>query len=276
MAALTTNQYKMQPVQGDLDLLTQSSVISCQVDAAQATPLVAGQAVKLAATAGGAPRVLAAAANDSIFGFVVRNLKDVNFPAYARVEIAQAGSTMWMTANAAITRGTSVELFTSTNRVITAAGANTIVGYALDAAVNSGDQFRVHITANQITAGDQALKTITVTALLAEINAGKTLIPASGTKKITVVDFIEQVSGNFATGTAVLLQSSNATPVVVATTAEAGLTTGAVLGRTSSNVTLGAGYGVALGAGDGLVVANSGSAQTGGTSITYTITYKQA
>ena len=118
--------------------------------------------------------------------------------------------------------------------------------------------------------------TATVTATLAQINAGLTLISGVTGQYITVTGFSAVVSGNFASGTAVILQSTNATPLVVATLAEAGLTNGTTLTAGGSNVTNGAGLGFALGSGDGLQVVNSGSAQTGGTSITFTITYKQA
>jgi hypothetical protein len=273
--ALNINQFKQSTTQGDLDLQFAGTVFSCMIDASQSTALVAGQAVKLATTSGGVPKVVAlTAATDPAFGFVVRNLKDPSLVATQMVEVAHAGSVMTMTAGAAITRGKQVEVVTASNKVITSAGVNAVVGTALDTATADGDLIRVLISST--SASDQSLKTAIVTATLAEINAGKTLIAGVSGKAITVIDYKAQVTGTFATGTAALLQSSNGTPVVVSTLAEAGLSAGAVLGVTSANTTLGAGFAAALGAGDGLVVANSGSAQTGGTSIKFTITYKQA
>lgn len=111
-----------------------------------------------------------------------------------------------------------------------------------------------------------------VTATLAEINAGKVLIPAVSGKVITVVDYKASVLGNFATTTAVLVQDS-AAGTVIATNAVAALTTGNILNEKTTNVTMGAGYLTLLTAGRGVSVANSGSAATGGTSITFRILY---
>jgi len=278
---LAINQFAQSQVQGALDLEGfGSNVITAQVDAAQSTPLVAGQAVKLATTGGGVPKVIALSANtDATFGFVVRNLKDANFPLSSNVEIALFGSIMYMTAGGAITRGASVEVSYTTNKVVTSGGTNPVIGFAYDKAAADGDLIRVYIQApfsavNSSLSG--AVRTATVTATLAEINAGKVLIPAAVGQAITVLNYTARVTGNFATGTAVIIESTNGTPVLVTTLAEAGLTTGAILTPSSSNTTLGAGYSVPLGVGDGLQVVNSGSAQTGGTSIKFTFTYQQA
>ena len=115
-----------------------------------------------------------------------------------------------------------------------------------------------------------------VTATLAQINAGLVLITGRANQTITVLNYVARVSGTFATGTSILLQSTNATPVVVATIAEAALTNNAVLLPSSANTTLGAGFAAALGSGDGLQLINGGSPQTAGTSVALTITYRQA
>lgn len=294
---LNINQFAQTTVQGQMDLEFQGSVITCQVDAAQETSLIAGQAVKLATTGGGVPKVISLAADtDASFGFVARNLKDAAFPANSAVEIAMINSVMYMTAGAAITRGAKVEVVSATNKVITNAGTNPVVGFALDKASADGDLIRVYIITQSyqsaqiiadISGLQAALDVLTaaaaasvqstrVTATLAEINAGKTLIAGASGKTITVLDYTAVVSGNFATGTAVLLQSSAGSPVVVSTIAEAALTTGAILTPDDADTTLGVGFAAPLGSGDALKVANSGSNQTVGTSITFTITYKQA
>ena len=102
------------------------------------------------------------------------------------------------------------------------------------------------------------------------------LITGRANQTITVLNYVARVSGTFATGTSILLQSTNATPVVVATIAEAALTNNAVLLPSSANTTLGAGFAAALGSGDGLQLINGGSPQTAGTSVALTITYRQA
>lgn len=121
--------------------------------------------------------------------------------------------------------------------------------------------------------GAKIVQTALVTATLAEINAGKTLIAGVTGKSITILDYKAKVSGGFTTTTAVLVQDTTDTPVVIATNAVAALTNGNILNEKTSNVTMGAGYLTTLAAGKGVVVANSGSAAAGGTSITFRIDY---
>lgn len=274
---LILNQFDMAPVTGQGTMIAPGETLTCSVDPSQSTPLVAGQAVKLSTTANGVPQVIALAANtDKSFGFVLRNLKDQSFSADNPLEIAITDSIMWMTAGAAITRGGSVEVAFATNTVIASAGVNPIVGIALDTATTNGDLIRVLIKTPSIVSQTAAVQEVEVTATLAQINAGLVLIPGQTGQKITVLNYTAIVTGNFATGTSVELESTNVSPVAVTTIAEAGLTNNAVLGPTSANTTLGAGFATAMGSGDGLQVVNNGSAQTGGTNIKFTITYKQA
>lgn len=144
---LNINQFAQTTVQGELDLLGfGSDVISGQVDSAQSTALVPGQAVKMATTAGGVPKFIALAANtDQTFGFVVFNLKDISYPALSKMEIALGRSVMWMTSGGAITRGAGVEVVYTTNTIITSGGTNPVVGIALDTAAASGALIRVLI-----------------------------------------------------------------------------------------------------------------------------------
>lgn len=277
--ALNINQFDLAPVQGQLDLLGPTTVITGQVDAGQATALVAGQAVKMATTNGGVPKFVALTANtDKAFGFVCRNIKDVNDPTYSNFELAINDSIMWMTAGGVITRGANVEVVYTTNKVIASAGVNPVVGIALDGAPNgNGDLIRVIIKSPTITGTTAAVQTVDVVATLAQINAGLVLIPGQTGQKITVLNYIGRVVGTFATGTGVFLESNNGTPVVVSTILTADIAGSGLIGPTSTNTTLGAGWGAALGSGDGLQVIKDGAtALTGGTSIEFTITYKQA
>ena len=281
MPSQNPNQFTQSTVQGQTDLTGfGGNVITCQVDAAQGTALVAGQAVKGAVTGGGTPKVLAAAAaNDPVFGFVVRNLKDASFPASSMVEIASFGTVVWMTAGGAIARFGSIEIVPGTIKVIANAGVNPVTGMALDKATADGDLIRVLIQ-TPFAAADAAnpnlIQVVKVTATLAEINAGKVLVPAIAGQKITITDYVARVTGAFATGTSIKLQSTNAAPVDATTIAEAALTNGAGLLPASANTTLGTGYAQPLGLGDGLKVVNVGAAQTGGTSIDFTISFSQA
>jgi hypothetical protein len=275
------NQFAQTTVQGQLDLQFLGSVVSARVSPNQATPLIAGQAVKIDTTAdtqsqdGVLPVIALAANSDSAIGVIGRDLKDINFPANSRIQLAMKDSAMYMTANAAITRGSPVEYVIASNTVISWAGVNPILGYAYDVSAAQGDLIRVFLNPPAFT-NQSVEKTLNVVATLAQINAGLVLIPGTAGKKITLTNYTARVAGNFATGTAVILESTNASPVLVTTLAEAGLTTGAVLVPASGNTTLGAGYAAPLGSGDGLQVVNSGSAQTAGTSITFTISYTQA
>lgn len=143
---LNPNQFALTTVQGQRDLGVQGNTISCRVNASESTALVAGQAVKLSDVAGGVPVVTALSANtDFTFGFVLRNPKDQNFAANDRVEIAINDTVVYMTAGAAIARGAYVEVSNAAKKVITSAGVNPIVGFALDKAAADGDLIRVYI-----------------------------------------------------------------------------------------------------------------------------------
>jgi hypothetical protein len=271
------NQFGQTTEQGQLDLQFLGSVYTARVSADQATALVAGEAVKLDTTkTGGVPAVLALANNnENIYGFVVRNLKDQSDAANANFELASNGSVMYMTAGAAITRGAPLEYVFATKKVITWAGINPIIGYAFDNAAADASLLRVMISVPAFQKAAE-VKTVNVTATLAQINAGLSVITGALGKQITVLDLTQRVAGNFAASTSVNLQSSS-TAVIVEATAVAGLTAGAVLtAAPTANVTLGAGFATKLPAAEGLNVVNIGAASTGGTSIQFTITYTQA
>ena len=275
MTTPTLNQFYISQVAGEPDLQFVGSVVTARVSANQATALVPGQAVKVENSGlQGLPNVLATAANtDPVFGIVLRNLKDQSFGAGSNLEIARDGSVVYLTASGAITRGAPVEIDYAAFTVSASGGVNTVIGEAYDQAVNAGDLIRVWV---KLARGnvDRNQQTVDVVATLAQINAGLVLIPAKPGASIRVLDYVARVTGAFATGTSVELESST-TAVAVSTIAEAGLTNGAVLLRASSNTTLGAGFGKALPAGEGLSIANNGAAQTGGTSIEFTIQYQQ-
>ena len=142
------NQFGQTPDVGDLDLQFPGQVLTCAVSGASADTFVPGQAVRLADVAGpGVPKVIALSANTQpAFGFVVRNLKDANYTANEALEVAIGKSVMFMTAGAAIVPGAKVEVVYTTNKVITAAGTNPMVGFALDKATADGQIIRVLVT----------------------------------------------------------------------------------------------------------------------------------
>jgi len=141
------NAFSMETVQGASDLSFHGSVITCQIDAAEGATMVAGEAVLVTDNAGGVPKVEQLGADtDGTFGFIVRNMKDASFSAGDRCEVAMQGSVLYMTAGAAIARGAQVEYDVSAIKVITAAGTNPVVGWALDKATADGGLVRVFIT----------------------------------------------------------------------------------------------------------------------------------
>lgn len=140
------NQFKMTPEQGQLDLTTFGQVETMQVDAAQATPLIPGQPIKIVDSAGGLPKVVALAANTDVTdGFVNYNVRKPSFAAGDAVEISRLGAVMWMTAGGAIARDGEIEVVYTTTKVIAAAGTNPKVGKAYDKAAADGDLIRVYI-----------------------------------------------------------------------------------------------------------------------------------
>lgn len=270
---INSNQFALEPVQGEVDMTVQGQVVSAQVYASESANLVAGQAVKLRDDASGIPTVTACTANtDLVFGFVVRNPKDIDYAPGDRLEVALAGALVYMTAGAAIARGAAVEQVFSTKKVITSAGLNPTVGMAFDKAAADGDLIRVLIDTPLFGSVPGAVRSALVVATLAEINAGKVIVPGVPGKKLRILDITERVAGAFAATTSVDLQAET-TGTKVSVALVAALTNGAVLKPGDSNVSRGAGYGAELPTGEGLVVANVGSAATTGTSITYTVQY---
>ncbi len=144
---LNINQFSQSQVQGAMALLTPKNVISCEVDVTESGSLVPGQAVTLVDSAGGVPKVIAAAANtDRIYGFVVYQPRKAVFVALDALEISTGHDDyMWMTAGAAIARGALVMPVISGSKVITATSGKPISGYAYDKAAADGDLIRVSI-----------------------------------------------------------------------------------------------------------------------------------
>jgi hypothetical protein len=143
---LNQNQFDQVAILGMSDLRFNVGTLSCQVDSSQATALVAGAVVKVVDSAGGVPKVAAVAADgDEAFGVVMYSIKDAQFPAGARVEIAGLNSVVFMQATAAIARGARVQATAATpGGVATVASTKHIIGQALDKAA-SGALVRVQL-----------------------------------------------------------------------------------------------------------------------------------
>jgi hypothetical protein len=146
---LSPNSFAQAPIVGMIDMRFDYDTVSAQIDVSQATPLYAGQAVKIVDSSDGVPKVVAVAANsDEVFGFINFDIKSITFAAGQACEISMAGNYMYLYATTAISRGTQVQLDISTVGGVAAkvgsSGAD-IVGFAFDKAVAAGALIRVKL-----------------------------------------------------------------------------------------------------------------------------------
>lgn len=147
MANLNINQFQMVAIRGQQDLqIAQTGSLSCIVSPNQATPLKAGDYVKIDATvttAGNFPNVVAAA--DTVVGLVFVVIHSVQHDSYSAGDVIQCaplinGPVVFETAAATIAPGAAVE-DTGSSTVQTQA-SNKLRGYALDPGV-TGQLLRV-------------------------------------------------------------------------------------------------------------------------------------
>lgn len=144
--ALNSNQFSQTEVVGTLDLQNSAqNVQTAVVGSGQATPLVAGQPVKLVDSATPIPAVIAATISEVAYGAVVRSLKNPDFPAGQPLELARVGTVIYLEASAAIARGANVQYDPATHKVATKTSTNAILGQAYDKALADGDIIRVTI-----------------------------------------------------------------------------------------------------------------------------------
>lgn len=115
------------------------------------------------------------------------------------------------------------------------------------------------------------------TVTLAELNAGKVLLEAHGTARLEVLGFQVIARGGAAAAlTALRLITTESTPVVIASVAQASLTQNALNSEVTAGTTLGAGWLTPLTAGAGFKVDKTGSAATTATSFDVVVTYRIA
>lgn len=190
---LQLNQFTESAIQGQIDLKGfGSNIISARVSNSASgalMPLVPGQAVKVANEAGGVPSVLPLASNTDVTnGFVVYNVKDISYAADSRLEVALFGTVQYMTSGGAINRWANVEVVYNASgggTVITSAGTNPIVGFAVDQATASGQIIRVYII-NAQELGSNSIGNIS--GLQAALNAlNASVLPTEVDTPITTV-----------------------------------------------------------------------------------------
>lgn len=151
------NQFAQTALIGLVDLQTGPvNVVSAQVDASVANNsfpnnvVVPGQAVKIVAnTNGGVPRVAPCTSkSDSCIGFVVYNVKDIQYVPGANLEVALWGTVIWCFATGAITQFGEVCLDTTYVGGVQASGNSaTLMGWAYDGCSAAGP-IRVMLLAN--------------------------------------------------------------------------------------------------------------------------------
>ena len=143
------NQFAMSPIVGLMDLRFNPGVVSCIIDSSSAGSLLPGQPVKVVSNGTATPSVVECAANsDDVYGFIVYSIKDQNFNAGMKVEIAaMRDNVMYMQASAAIARNAQVAIVVGLTDplVVTATTGMTIVGRAYDRATAAGQMIRVQI-----------------------------------------------------------------------------------------------------------------------------------
>lgn len=115
---------------------------------------------------------------------------------------------------------------------------------------------------------------VTSVVTLAQLNAGKILIPAVTGKKIHVVGFAARVIGNMAAATSFDITDDNSSPVAIQSIAVAAATDGAYLTDGTTSVTRGAGYFGDCTVSKNVQIKTVGSAATTGTSITVDLLYR--
>lgn len=127
---------------------------------------------------------------------------------------------------------------------------------------------RPFLDANQVV----QIKTITTT--LAELNAGKVLLPAVAGQQYELVSIHWLTTGAFITLTAAIIATTEDTPTALFTVVQAQLGDAVVHSHLTGTNTLAAAFWAALVIGYGVKIYQSGTAAAGGTSITVKLGYK--
>lgn len=142
--SLSQNQFAQLNIVGQVDMkIGSTNIVSAQADATvtSAAPIFPGQAVKLVAnTAGGPPRVAPVTSkSDSVWGYCVFNIKDLQYVGGQNLEVALWGTVLQLFATGAITQGAEVCVDPTYIGGVQATGNTAcFVGQALDGAAAAG------------------------------------------------------------------------------------------------------------------------------------------
>ncbi len=144
---LSMNDLAMQPVVGLITNAGTGMVLTAQINPDAATPVVAGEALKLLATssAAGVPVVTPVTAlTDTIYCVAAYNLKNATFTAGKPLEIAMRNTIIWMTAGAAIDAGKFVEYDYTTKKVkVNLTAGRDAIGIAQNKVTADGQLIRI-------------------------------------------------------------------------------------------------------------------------------------
>ncbi len=143
--AQNSNQFNITNEKGALTLVPNINVIDALIDKDESATLIPGDAVKIKDIAGKLKIEKATGSTDAIFGFLPFDVRTSEFVANDAVKVALRDCVMVMEASAAIAVGASLEIDTTTMKVATATGVNTVIGTAFKKAVVDGDLIDVFI-----------------------------------------------------------------------------------------------------------------------------------
>lgn len=121
---------------------------------------------------------------------------------------------------------------------------------------------------------NQVVQVATITATLAEINAGKVILPAVAGQQYELVSIHFKTVGTFGGLTDIRIGTTEDTPTPVFTVVAAELEDGDIHSHLTGTNTLAAAFWAALALGYGLKVYKTGSTATGGTSVIIKVGYK--
>lgn len=165
---------------------------------------------------------------------------------------------------------TVADAYTTENILLVDANGNP----TRDTMANFISKNAIQPVANTALISNGAVFGISSVCTLAQLNAGKILIPAVDGKKIHVVGFAARVSGNMAAATSFDITDDNTSAVAIQSIAVAAATDGAYLVDGTTNVTRGAGYFGDCTTGKNVQIKTVGTAATTGTSITVDLLYR--
>lgn len=142
------NQFQQATTVGSLVQGLADGIFSATIDQAYAFKVYFGQPCKLVPETGGSVKVTPCTADsDEVFGFALFNNTRPYYVAGNGVELAQAGSFIYLFATSAIAAGQRVQVDTSVKtggvKAVVASSGASIVGYALESAAGYGSLIRV-------------------------------------------------------------------------------------------------------------------------------------